>query len=254
MSTDALVHAFADAAANVIGSLLGADGTAIASDAAAPPRWIIRLSLSGALTTTMHLGVPAAEASALAKAVMALDEEPTDDSVIDTLTEVCGQAIGSISQSAEFKGLTLAGTASVQEQPAGDAALYRVQAGDSFSGSLYVWRVAAEAASLARPAMAAAPAQAPVVEPMVPPNLDVILDIDLPLAVRFGETEMTLASLTRLAPGSIIDLGRSPDDPVDVLVNGRLIARAEVVVVSGNYGVRITEVISPADRLRSVSI
>lgn len=71
--------------------------------------------------------------------------------------------------------------------------------------------------------------------------------------MRFGETEMTLAALTRLAPGSIIDLGRSPDDPVDVLVNGRLVARADVVVVAGNYGVRIVEVISAADRLKTVA-
>ena len=64
---------------------------------------------------------------------------------------------------------------------------------------------------------------------------------------------MTLVELTRLGPGSIIDLGRSPDDPVDVLVHGRLVARGEVVVVSGNYGVRITDVISAADRLRTVA-
>ena len=69
--------------------------------------------------------------------------------------------------------------------------------------------------------------------------------------VRFGQTEMTLLELTRIAPGSVIDLARSPDDPVDVLVHGRLVARGEVVVVSGNYGVRITDVISAEDRLRT---
>ena len=84
------------------------------------------------------------------------------------------------------------------------------------------------------------------------PNLDVILDIDLPFSVRFGETEMTVDALTRLGPGSVIELGRSPDDPVDVLVNGRMVARGEVVVVSGSYGVRITEVVSAADRLRTM--
>jgi flagellar motor switch protein FliN/FliY len=64
---------------------------------------------------------------------------------------------------------------------------------------------------------------------------------------------MTLDALTRLGPGSVIDLGRSPDDPVDVLVNGRVVARGEVVVVAGSYGVRITEVVSAADRLRTMS-
>jgi flagellar motor switch protein FliN len=87
-----------------------------------------------------------------------------------------------------------------------------------------------------------------------PPNLEVILDIDLPLAVRFGGTEMTIDALSRLGPGALIDLGRSPDEPVDVLVNGRMVARGEVVVVGGNYGVRVTEVVSAADRLRSMGM
>jgi flagellar motor switch protein FliN/FliY len=69
--------------------------------------------------------------------------------------------------------------------------------------------------------------------------------------VRFGQTELTLEHLARLGPGSIIDLGRSPDEHVDVLVNGRLVARGEVVVVGGNYGVRILEVVSTADRVRT---
>jgi flagellar motor switch protein FliN/FliY len=84
----------------------------------------------------------------------------------------------------------------------------------------------------------------------MPANLDVILDIDLPLSVRFGQAELTLEQLTRLGPGSVIDLRRSPDDPVDVLVNGRLVARAEVVVVGGSYGVRILEIASAAERVR----
>lgn len=80
-------------------------------------------------------------------------------------------------------------------------------------------------------------------------NLGVILDIDLPLVVRFGETQMLLGALTELTPGSVIDLARSPDDPVDVLVNGKLVARGEVVVVAGSYGVRITDIVNPADRI-----
>jgi flagellar motor switch protein FliN/FliY len=63
---------------------------------------------------------------------------------------------------------------------------------------------------------------------------------------------MSLDDLTKLGPGSMIDLGRSPDDPVDVLVNGRLVARGEVVVVAGNYGVRVLEVMSAPDRVRSL--
>jgi flagellar motor switch protein FliN/FliY len=86
------------------------------------------------------------------------------------------------------------------------------------------------------------------------PSLDVILDMELPLVVRFGRTEMTLKALSSLAPGAVIDLGRSPDDPVEVLVSNKVVARGEVVTVSGNYGVRITDVISPAERVRYMEV
>jgi len=84
----------------------------------------------------------------------------------------------------------------------------------------------------------------------MPANLDVILDIELPLVVRFAQTTLTLQALSRLGPGSVIDLDRSPEEPVDVLVNGRLIARGEVVVAAGNYGVRIAEVLTADERIR----
>jgi flagellar motor switch protein FliN len=254
MSMDALVQAVAAEAASVIGSLLGSTGTAVRTDGGGEPRWIVQLTLTGPVTGTMHLGMPAVDASTLARAVMALDEPPSDDSVRDTLIEVCGQAVGALSQTDGFKGLKLATGLVVDTVPAGAATAFQLTAGEAFAGTIRIWPPDAPAALARTPVAAAGVPPAVHAEPAVPANLDVILDIDLPLAVRFGETELTLAALTRLAPGSVIDLGRSPDDPVDVLVNGRLVARAEVVVVSGNYGVRITEVISAADRLRSVSL
>lgn len=85
-------------------------------------------------------------------------------------------------------------------------------------------------------------------------RLDVILDIDLPVVVRFGRTELPLRSVAQLAPGSVIDLGRSPEDPVEMLVSNRVIARGEVVVVDGNYGIRILDVVSPSERMRSMVV
>jgi flagellar motor switch protein FliN len=84
-------------------------------------------------------------------------------------------------------------------------------------------------------------AEAPAVSGGSP--LDVILDIDLQMVVRFGQTEMTVEALTRIGEGSVIDLGRSPHEPVDLLVAGRLMARGEVVVVAGHYGIRIIELV-----------
>ena len=83
-------------------------------------------------------------------------------------------------------------------------------------------------------------------------RIDVILDIDLPVVVRFGHTELPIRALTRLGPGSVIDLGRSPDDPVEVLVSNRVVAHGEVVIVGGNYGVRILDVASQNERARSM--
>jgi flagellar motor switch protein FliN/FliY len=83
-------------------------------------------------------------------------------------------------------------------------------------------------------------------------RIDVILDIDLPVVVRFGHTELPLRTLTRIGPGSVIDLGRSPDDPIEIMVSDRVIARGEVVVVGGNYGIRILDVVSTSERMRSM--
>jgi flagellar motor switch protein FliN/FliY len=68
-----------------------------------------------------------------------------------------------------------------------------------------------------------------------------VLDVDLPLIVRFGRAIMPLRAVADLGPGAVIDMGRSPDEPVELLVGDRLVARGEVVVVGGHYGVRITE-------------
>jgi flagellar motor switch protein FliN/FliY len=72
--------------------------------------------------------------------------------------------------------------------------------------------------------------------------------------VRFGRTELALQTLVRLGPGSVIDLHRSADEPVDVLVSGKVIARGEVVVVDGSYGVRVTEIVSAAERLHTMGV
>lgn len=82
-------------------------------------------------------------------------------------------------------------------------------------------------------------------------TLDVLLDIELPVTVRFGRTQMTLEQVVSLKTGSVVEFDRSPDEPVDVLVNGRVVARGEAVLVQGNYGVRISQIASRRERLES---
>jgi flagellar motor switch protein FliN len=82
-------------------------------------------------------------------------------------------------------------------------------------------------------------------------NLDLVLDVELPLVVRFGRTILSLKALASLGPGSVVDMGRSPDDPVELLVSDKVVAYGEVVIVDGSYGLRITEVLSSANRMRA---
>jgi flagellar motor switch protein FliN len=85
-----------------------------------------------------------------------------------------------------------------------------------------------------------------------PRTLDLLLDVELPVSISFGRTQIPMRDVLKLTTGSIVELNRDVSDPVEVLVNQSLIARGEVVVIDGNYGVRIQEVVSAQDRLRSV--
>ena len=93
---------------------------------------------------------------------------------------------------------------------------------------------------------------APAMRGDIPPTMDLLLDVELPVSVSFGKTEIAMKDVLKLTTGSIVELNRGVNEPVEVLVNHCLIARGEVVVVEGNYGVRIQQIISRPDRLRSV--
>jgi flagellar motor switch protein FliN/FliY len=83
-------------------------------------------------------------------------------------------------------------------------------------------------------------------------TMDLLLDVDLPVSISFGKAQLPMKDVLKLTTGSIVELNRGLNEPVEVLVNHCLIARGEVVVVEGNYGVRIQEIASRQDRLRSV--
>jgi len=72
--------------------------------------------------------------------------------------------------------------------------------------------------------------------------LDLLMDMEIPIQVRFGRTEMVLGDVLALENGAVVEFHRMPDEPVDILVNGRVVARGSIIAIQGNYGVRITEV------------
>jgi flagellar motor switch protein FliN/FliY len=83
-------------------------------------------------------------------------------------------------------------------------------------------------------------------------NLDVVLDIPVTIAMEIGRTQISIRNLLQLNQGSVIELDRLAGEPMDVLVNGTLVAHGEVVVVNEKFGIRLTDVISPAERIKNL--
>lgn len=84
-------------------------------------------------------------------------------------------------------------------------------------------------------------------------DIDMIMDIPVKLSVELGRTKMTIKELLRLSQGSVVALDGLAGEPLDILINGYLIAQGEVVVVADKYGVRITDIITPSERMRRLS-
>jgi len=85
-----------------------------------------------------------------------------------------------------------------------------------------------------------------------PTDLDMILDIPVQLEVQLGRTKIAIKNLLQLAQGSVVELDGMAGEPMDVLVNGCLIAQGEVVVVNDKFGIRLTDVITPSERMRKL--
>ncbi|HRH81168.1 MAG TPA: flagellar motor switch protein FliN [Thiobacillaceae bacterium] len=120
--------------------------------------------------------------------------------------------------------------------------------------------VAAASSAAAAPAAQPSPEKAdifhnllPEVGQAAPNNLDLILDIPVQLSVELGRTKIAIRNLLQLAQGSVVELDGLAGEPMDVLVNGCLIAQGEVVVVNDKFGIRLTDIISPTERLRRLN-
>ena len=95
-------------------------------------------------------------------------------------------------------------------------------------------------------------AQTPESEAHNDVNLDVILDVSVTLSMELGRARVPIRNLLQLNQGSVVELERAAGEPLDVYVNGTLIAHGEVVVVNERFGVRLTDVVSPAERIRNL--
>jgi flagellar motor switch protein FliN/FliY len=131
-------------------------------------------------------------------------------------------------------------------------------------GAAIAEQAAAEAAALERQQtqQATAPAAAAAVfkdfsnkgaKSDTPNDIDFILDIPVQLTVELGRTKIAIKNLLQLAQGSVVELDGLAGEPMDVLVNGCLIAQGEVVVVNDKFGIRLTDIITPSERIRKLN-
>jgi len=201
--------------------------------------------------------------------------EPSGDAEIkNTYHEILGQALASLARSLGARlNREVACEEGIEQPPAEDVscqALIDLTLGDGARVSLWVAFSPALLPSVEygdEPQQAAGsqllpePGQ-PIPELPEPPSrpasstgartLDLLLEVEMPVSVSFGRTQLPLRDVLKLTTGSIIELNRTVNEPVEVIVNNCVIARGEVVVVEGNYGIRIQEIISRQERLRTL--
>lgn len=227
ITADELLRAFAQHVAEAWGALLGGS-TGVADTTVAPgPGWIATLDITGASQGRLTVWFEEQSATACTKAALMAEETPAGSAVADMLREIVAQAAGSIAQIDAFETLTIGqATIAPGATPARATAL-ALSFPDKPDCTIAL--------------VADLPAQSAAVAESAHAKLEAVMDVDLPLVVRFGRTVLPLRSLVTLGPGSVVDMGRSPDDPVELLVGERVIAKGEVVIVGGNYGLRITE-------------
>jgi flagellar motor switch protein FliN/FliY len=203
---------------------------AAAAEAGCPPLEYAGLAGSTAGQT------PGASLGGGAGAVLwAATDDPRLVPGLGTWLQACAAALG----------VADAAAAQVLPPPPDAVALaFRTDAG----GTATLW-VAPGVLAAPEPAAAEFPQLGAAAAPGGGAGIDLLLEVPMVLTVELGRTERRIGDVLGLAPGSIVELDRLAGEPVDLLVNGHLIAHAEVVVVDENFGVRITDIVSPSERI-----
>lgn len=243
--------ALVDELAVVVGAMIDGTPRVEPGTPATGRQWVAAVKAEGTLEGAITLALDYEGSIAVTKAMTGIEGDVPAEALVDTLREVLAQALSAMSTKAIASDarLSLAGLDERNDvAPEGEWSAHAIAAEKlSLPLLVTVWGSVTQRKAADAEGQAAATANSASL--VTDPRIDVLLDIDLPLVVRFGKTELPLRQLTRLGPGSVIDLGRSPDDPVEVLVSNRVVARGEVVVVSGSYGIRILDVVSQRERV-----
>ena len=250
-----LAIALAEELAVVVGALLNGEAAARAvPGTACGGGWILRWRLAGAFEGELVAAIDENVAREFVRQLSGAGQPFTDATVAGSLAEMAGQVATGLNRNPAVEGTTVSPDGpprvdALEPDPAAVCFEIAIPGGFQIAVTCRARLTAAPEGVAWEGSMPEAGARGAA----TPTNLGVILDIELPLVVRFAQASLTRQALSRLGPGSVIDLDRSPEDVVDVLVNGRTIARGEVVVTAGNYGVRITEVLNADERIRTIA-
>jgi flagellar motor switch protein FliN/FliY len=176
-----------------------------------------------------------------------------------TFVEILNQALAGLARSIESRNGSALTLGSLRERPALPEVskwhLTEVRLGNSVPLAIFLsFSPAVEEAVLGLADETPAAESAEAALPVKPDSrtLDLLMDVELPVSVSFGRAELLLKDVLKLATGSIVELNRSISEPVEVAVNNCVIARGEVVVVEGNYGIKISQIVGREDRLRTL--
>jgi len=252
------VELWVESLANVLGQISGAslpcaplgEGPPELAETSAGDLWII-CALTGALRGEMALRLPPASALRLAQlftsAPPAPEAELTEEhreAALELLRQVAGLVVTAIRPHWGEVQLRLEPSSGVPTWPASSTLWLRVGEAGAPAAIVEMRLSAALAAALRAEESAGPAASVATALSEVPVNvkLGLLMDVELAVTLRFGGRLLLLREVLDLGPGAVVSLDRQVEEPVDVLLDGRLVARGEVVVMDGNYGLRVTEV------------
>lgn len=250
-------HLWSESLSLVLAQITGAPFPLVFGDAPPEP-WLqaendvyLIVAASGKLHGELALRVPQAGAASLAKVFLGGTEPASVDEARSALEELFRQVTGYVVTSAKAMWPELALTVNLGQAPTWPAAalkwLYTASGEHRVAVELSISAAVNAALSAAQqqnssPAPESSPqVQAPVTDAG---TLDFFMDLELGVTLRFGGRDILLKDILDLGPGSVLELDREVQDPADLLLDGKLIARGEVVLVNGNYGLRVTQVLT----------
>lgn len=258
-----LEELFSKSLAQSIASLTGEDAGVAAGPAFGAGdnllwfSWSLKPEGHGALS----FGGPKQSWTDLGKKMLAMggDNEADMELIDSTLAEVASQVAGSITTflNHQYQRQIETGTIRTQEtalapEPGASISFYevRVPGGSPIPIS---FRVSESLFQSLLPVKQQQETLAAAVAPADAGKLELLFDVEMPVSISIGRTKMPLKDVVKLTTGSVVELSRSVSEPVDIVVNNCVVARGDVVVVDGNFGVRIREVLSKEDRMRQLT-